>query len=220
MIAAITDSMTLDKLPVNWFDAAVLLILGLGLARGRKNGMSKEVLRVFQWVALVVVCGLFYEVAAQALVNIAEWDKSSSYVVGYLILAFLVWLVFAGLKKTLVPRLDGSNVFGSGEYYLGMFSGMVRFACMLVFVLALLNAPVYTQAQIQARQAYVKRWYGGGIYGGNYIPDLQMVQESVFKKSFVGPYIKGYLGMLLINTEPPESQKPAAKPGGIVTIRS
>ena len=219
MNAAITNSLTLAKLPVNWFDAAVLLVLGLGLFLGRKHGMTKEILRGLQWVALVVVCGLFYEVAAQALVNIAAWDKATSYVSGYLVLAFLVWVVFVFVKKAFVPRLTGSNLFGSAEYYLGMFSGMIRSACMLFFALALLNAPVYTQAEISAHQAYVKRWYGGGIYGGNYLPDLQTVQESVFKKSFVGPYIKDYLGVLLINTQPPEAQKPAAKPGGVVTIR-
>jgi len=218
MIAAITNSLTLDKLPVNWFDAAVLLVLSLGLFLGRKHGMTKEVMRVFQWLALVIVCGLCYETAAQAVVNIAAWDKATSYVTGYLILAFLVWLVFLGLKRVFVPRLTGSNVFGGAEYYLGMFSGMVRSACMLFFALALLNAPVYTQAEIAAHQAYVKRWYGGGIYGGNYIPDLHTVQESVFKKSFVGPYIKDYLGTLLINTEPTESQKPVVKTG-VVTIR-
>jgi uncharacterized membrane protein required for colicin V production len=211
MIAALTQSLTLDKLPYDWFDMAVLLILAFGLFRGRKNGMAKETLPLFQWLSLVIVCGLFYESAAQLLINAAAWSEPKSYMGGYLILAFVVWLVFAVLKKILVPRLTGSNFFGSSEYYLGMFSGMIRFACMLFFALALLNAPVYTPAEIQAHQAYVKRWFGGGIYGGNYLPDLATVQASVFKKSFVGPYITQYLGTLLINTGPAVSQKPAAK---------
>ena len=218
-MAAISDSLTLDKMPVNWFDAAVLLVLSLGLFFGRKHGMTKEVIRVFQWLALVIVCGLFYETAAQALINLTAWDTATSYVSGYLLLAFLVWVVFMGLKRYFVPRLTGSNVFGGAEYYLGMISGMVRTACMLFFALALLNAPVYTPAEIAAHQAYVKRWYGGGIYSGNYIPDLPTVQESVFKKSFVGPYIKDYLGTLLINSTPPDAKKPAPKTTGVATIR-
>ena len=213
MIAITLDSLTMDKLPVNWFDAAVLLILSFGLFRGRKNGMTKELLRTLQWVAVVVACGLLYELAAQALINFASWDRPSSFVTGYLAIAFLVWVVFVGVKKIFAPRLTGSDVFGGGEYYLGMFSGMVRFACMLIFGLALLNAPVYTSAQIAAHEAYVKRWYGGGVYGGNYVPDLHTVQESVFKKSLTGPYIKDYLGPLLINTVPPDTRKPAPKVG-------
>jgi len=221
MIAAFIDSLKLDNLPFNWFDVAVLLVLVMGLVRGRKNGMSKEVLRTFQWLALVIVCGFFYDTAAQLLINTVAWNKLNSYVAGYLILAFLVWLVFVVLKKALVPSLTGSNFFGNGEYYLGMMSGMVRFACIIFFALALLNAPVYTPAQIAAHQAYVKRWFGGGIYGGNYVPDVPTVQDSVFKKSFVGPYIKDYLGQLLINTgspEPEPAQKPAPKTG-VVTIQ-
>ena len=217
MIAAALQNLALDKVPFNWFDAALVFILGFGLFRGRKNGMTQEFLPLLQWLSLVIVCGLFYEVAAQALINIAAWSKPASYVSGYLILAFLVWLAFVVLKKIFVPRLTGSNAFGSGEYYLGMFSGMIRFACMAFFLLALLNAPVYTPAEIQAHQAYLQRWYGGGMYGGNYVPDLHTVQESVFKKSFLGPYIKDYLGTLLVNTEPPGSQKPVAKTA-VVTI--
>ena len=219
MIAGIIDSLTLDNLPVNWFDAAVLLVLALGMYLGRKHGMTKEVVRVFQWLALVIVCGLFYETVAQALVNFAACDKATSSVSGYLLLAFLVWLVFVGLKKYFIPRLTGSNVFGGAEYYLGMVSGLVRSACMLLFVLALLNAPTYTPAEIAAHKAYVKRWYGGGIYSGNYIPDFHAVQESIFKKSFVGPYIKDYLSPLLINTEPPDTKKPAPRATGLATTR-
>jgi len=219
MIAAITESLNLDNLPVNWFDAAVLLSLSLGLYLGRKRGMTKEIMRLFQWLAVVIVCGLFYETVAQALVNFVAWDKATSNVSSYLLLAFLVWLVFVGLKRYFVPRLTGSDVFGGAEYYLGMFSGMVRWACMLIFALALLNAPVYTPAEIAAHQAYVKRWYGGGVYTGNYIPDLHTVQESVFKKSFAGPYIKDYLSPLLINTAPPDTKKPAPKMTGVATIR-
>ena len=211
MMAAITDWLTFEKLPFNWFDAAVLLILLLGLARGRKNGMSKETMRVFQWLTVVIVCGLCYTAAAQALINIAAWSRPTSYVAGYLMLAFLVLIVFAVLKRALVPRLTGSNIFGGSEYYLGMFSGMIRFACMIFFALALLNAPVYTQADIQNHRAYVKRWFGGGMYGGNYIPDLQTVQESVFKNSCLGPYIKDYLGAMLINVEPRQNQTAPAK---------
>jgi hypothetical protein len=140
-------------------------------------------------------------------------------VTGYLLLAFLVWLVFVVLKKAIVPRLTGSNIFGGSEYYLGMFSGMVRSACMIFVALALLNAPVYTSAEIQARQAYVQRWYGGGIYSGNYVPDLHAVQDSVFRKSFLGPCVKNYLGTLLINTTPAGPTKTAAKQPGVITIR-
>ena len=59
-------------------------------------------------------------------------------------------------KRLLGYRMGENNFFGSGEYYLGMFSGMIRFACMLLAGLALLNAPYYTEADIKAHDAYVE----------------------------------------------------------------
>ncbi len=37
------------------------------------------------------------------------------------------------------------------------------------------------------------------------------MQEQVFNKSFTGPYIKDYLGPLLIETAPPPAAKPDAQ---------
>jgi uncharacterized membrane protein required for colicin V production len=218
MIAADVQSFALENLPVNWFDVAVLGLLILGLFRGRKHGMSKEILPLLKWLTLVLVSGFYYPMAAQLLVNTARWGKFASCFFGYLLLAFAIWILFLIFKRLLGYRLGENNFFGSGEYYLGMVSGMVRFACMLLAVLALLNAPYYTQADIQAHEAYTKRWFGGGLYSGNYFPDLATVQESVFKKSFTGPYIKDYLGPLLIETAPPSAVKPQPKPA-VVNIQ-
>jgi uncharacterized membrane protein required for colicin V production len=218
MIGAAIPNLALDNLPVNWFDAVVVGMLIIGLFLGRKHGMSKEVLPLLKWVSLVVVCGLFYPMAAQLLTNAAGMRKFPSYICGYLLLAFVIWIVFLIFKRLLSYRTSEDNLFGSGEYYLGMLSGMIRFACMLLAVLALLNAPFYTAADIIKHDAYVKRWYGGGLYSGNYFPSLQTVQEQVFKKSFTGPYIKDYLGPLLIEPAPLPKAKPEHKPA-VVNIQ-
>jgi hypothetical protein len=51
----------------------------------------------------------------------------------------------------------------------------------------------------------VQRWFGGGLYSGNYFPTVDSMQEQVFKKSFSGHYITNYLGTLLIDTTPSSS---------------
>ena len=210
----------MDKLPIYWFDGALLGILIFGLFRGRKQGMSREFLPLFKWVTLILVCGFLYPMAAELLTNTAGLGKGASYVCGYLLLAFAVWIVFLVFKRLIGYRMGENNFFGSGEYYLGMTSGMVRFACMVLAALALLNAPYYTDAEIKAHDAYVKRWFGGGVYSGNYFPDLHTVQESVFKKSFTGPYIKDYLGSLLIQTTPTDAKPPEpAKKTAVVNIQ-
>lgn len=216
MIAAAvakTSSLSLDHLPVGWFDGVLVVVLIVGFFRGRKNGMTKEVLPMFQWLATVLLGGLGYEMAAQPFINLANLGITSAYIFGYLSLALLVFFAFAYLKKLLTPRLDGSNFFGSAEYYLGISSGVLRYVCMLLFALALLHAPFYTPAEIAAHNAYNARWYGGGQQGfsGNFFPTVQGVQESVFNQSFTGPLIAKYLGVMLINTESAGPAKPAAK---------
>ena len=96
---------------------------------------------------------------------------------------------------------------------------MLVAACMLLALLALLNAPTYSQAEIKAKEAYTKRWFGGGVYTGNYFPDVHTVQESVFKNSFLGPYIKDYLGALLIETAPADNKTAPVQKTAVVNIQ-
>jgi membrane protein required for colicin V production len=208
MFANILQSLTSDNVPVNWFDAVVVLMLGFGLFRGRKNGMSKELLPLFQWLAVILVSGLFYATVAQLLAKLVGLSPLLSNLLAYALLAVVVLLIFSLLKRTVGLRLFGSNLFGNAEYYLGMPAGLVRFACLLIFALAFLDARHYTAAQIEDSNKYQERWYGA-----HFFPDLYTVQSQVFEKSFTGPYIKKYLGVLLIEPTSsgtkPETDEPA-----------
>jgi len=204
--------LTTGRLPFNWFDVLLVGLLVIGFFRGRKHGMTREILPLSKWVAVALVGGLCYPAVAPLIVNTVRAGKTASFVGGYLLLAFVIIVVFVILNKLFVHRMEDKGYFGGGEYYLGMISGTVRFFCMLLVALALLNAPYYTTAEIQAHEAYVKRWYGGGLYSGNYFPDMNTIQEMVFKKSFSGPYLKEYLSPVLIETAPAGAAKPQPKP--------
>jgi uncharacterized membrane protein required for colicin V production len=205
MIAAVTEShpaFSLDHLPFNWFDLALIAVLLFGLYRGRKNGMSKEFLPLLEWLLAVVLATLFYSKLTDILVNVANMKRSAgTYVVGYLMLVMLVFLVFYFIKYSLKPKVGGSSVFGGGEYYLGMLGGMLRYACIVTLFLALLNAPIYSTGDVAAIKAYNKKNYGGGLYEGNYLPNIPSVQHSVFEESFLGHYIKDYCGVILIHSD-------------------
>ncbi|HXE42535.1 MAG TPA: hypothetical protein VN516_05885, partial [Candidatus Baltobacteraceae bacterium] len=134
------------------------------------------------------------------------------YVCGYIILAVIILLIFGILKKLFMERVEKSGMFGNGEFYIGILSGLLRVALILIAILALLNAPVYTQADIDEHAAYVKKNLGGGMYSGDYFPTLQQVQEHVFEKSITGPFVKNDLGFFLINnTAAPPPEKPQPK---------
>lgn len=211
---------TLNHLPFGWFDVVTVAVLTFGFLRGRKNGMTKEVLPMLQWLCIVLVGGLGCEMAGQIFINTVQMDKTTSYVLGYLMLTLIVYFVFMLLKNALMPRLTGSNIFGSSEYYLGMVSGVVRYACILIFALAFLNAPYYSAADIAKAKAYNARWFGGGEagYSGNFFPSLQQVQAGVFQSSLTGPCVTNYLGVLLIKTVQPEAPKTPPKKQPVIQI--
>ena len=211
MIAATTEpSVPIKLLTANWFDITVIAVLVIGFYYGRKNGMSKEVLPLLQWLSIVIVSGLFYPTVAQWLVNMALLKFPAGCVMGYMLLALAVFFVFSLLKRALTRWLFGSNLFGSAEYYLGIPAGMVRFACILLFALAFLNARQFTAEEIKARHDYEQRWYGSDFF-----PGLQTVQEQVFEKSVTGHCIMEYLGVLLIQSTPPGKGQPEQKPAPV-----
>ena len=210
MIAAAVQksSWSLDKLTFGWFDVALILILAFGFWRGRKRGMSRELLPVFMWLGIVGAGAFGYQLLADELIQTGYirkifgnsfQERTAANLTAYLVIALVVWIIFTILKNLFKTKVEGANAFGSSEYYLGMFSGVVRYGCMVFFVLALLNAPFYSTADIAAQAAYNKRWLGGGLYDGNFIPDLPTVQSSIFKNSILGPLIKGNLSLLLID---------------------
>lgn len=214
MIAAATESLALDKLPFGWFDVVFAALLAFGAYRGRQNGLTKELVPTFRWVAIVLAGGLGYEFAGQIFYNFTGLGRAGSDTLGYLALAFLVFAVFIPVEGFLKTRLEGSSLFGGAEYYLGIFAGLVRYLGILLFSMALMKAPHYTTAEIQAQKDSAFQTFGGGQQGftGDFFPTFQQVQEGVFKKSLVGPFITDYLGVILINSVPVVADKTPAKP--------
>lgn len=203
--------MSLNEMPFNVFDVALLGILIMGVLRGRKHGMSEELMNLVKWLAVVIACSLFYEPLGGMMAQSTPFSLLSSYIFVYAGGAMLILAVFGMLKYYLGGKLVGSDIFGKSEYYLGMASGFVRFSCITLTFLALLNATYISQAQVQAMERFQN-----DMYGSNYFPTLHTAQEVVFEKSLTGGWIKDHLGFLLIKPTAPEDkslhQKEAALP--------
>ncbi|HEX4645167.1 MAG TPA: CvpA family protein, partial [Verrucomicrobiae bacterium] len=189
-------------LPINWFDFAVVIVIVIGANRGRKHGMSEEMMVMLQWVAIVFAAGFLYRPLGDALSDSsASFSHLACYIATYISIAIVVRIFFTLIKKGTGGKLIGSSVFGQGEYYLGMISGIVRFLCIMLAVLALLNARLYTSQEIAAYTAFQN-----DVYGSTYFPGLSTLQSGVFKESLMGPLVKQYLGFLLIAETPPEKK--------------
>lgn len=196
-------NLSLDKLPINFFDVALLVCVVTGIYAGRKHGMSGELLRLLQWLVIIIGAAFGYQWLGDLLVRSNLFNPLGAYLTAYLGIVIFTWLVFLGIKKTFGDHLVASDIFGQCEFYLGMASGSVRYVCILLAGLALLNARLYTTQEVTAM---VK--FQNDVYGSNFFPTLQSVQASVFERSLTGPYIRKYLSFLLIKpTHPAVNQQ-------------
>jgi hypothetical protein len=194
---------SLDQLPINLFDLLVIVVVTLGIYRGRKHGMSEELLNLLQWLVILFGCAVLWKPGGDLIGGFTNmFGRLACYLVAYICGAAVVFLLFLGLKRALNGKLLGSDVFGHAEYYLGMGSGMVRFSCMLLVGLALLNARYFSPTEVRAMQKFQD-----DVYGSNFFPTLQSVQAAVFDKSLTGPWIKANLGFLLIEPTEPETKE-------------
>lgn len=204
--------MSLDKLPINLFDLIVIVVLAAGIFRGRKHGMSEELIKLLQWLAILFGCAAIYEWGGQVFGQFTGiFGLLSRYLMAYVAGALLIVLLFALVKRGLDGKLLGSDFFGRAEYYLGMGSGLVRFSCMLLVALAVLNARYFSPTEVRAMQKFQD-----DVYGSDFFPTLHSVQQGVFEKSVTGPWIKQNLGFLLIKPTEPQNtefhQKDAVLP--------
>jgi uncharacterized membrane protein required for colicin V production len=193
--------MSLDKLPINVFDLVLIVVLSLGIWRGRKHGMSEELLGTVKWVLVVVGCAMLYEPAGKALAQSSPFSLLSSFVMVYVAAALAILGLFALIKHSLGGKLIGSDIFGRAEYYLGIGAGIVRLSCILVAALALLNARYFSPAEVQANERYQN-----DLYGSNYFPGLHSAQSVVFERSMAGPWIREHLDFLLIHPTRPQDK--------------
>lgn len=185
------------NLPVNWFDIFVLVMLLIGYTRGKKNGMSQESLAVLKWITVMLLPAIAYEPLGTWLATTAHLGKLTSYLIAYVVTAVVVAVVFILVTRPLGEKLKGSDAFGKSEFYLGMPAGILRFACVVMVLLALLNARYYSTAEVKASAKYDLE-----NYGSSFFPHLYTIQDDVFKKSFVGSQVHQYLGFLLIKPTP------------------
>lgn len=191
----------MGNLPFNWFDVFVVAFLVAGAFRGRKRGMSQEVIPLVKWLTLAFVCGLCYLPIATEISNGTVFGLFAASLTAYLGLALVIMIAFTLINRSLGGKVVGSDAFGRSEYYLGILSGMIRFACILIFGLALLNSRLYSQKELDDHRLYVQR-----NFDNDFFPTLFQVQDQVFKESLTGSTVAQNLNFLLIKPAYPDSK--------------
>ncbi len=194
------NSISMDQLPVGWFDLIVAALLVTGALRGRKHGMSEQLLPLLRWISAVVVAALLYKPVGHFIENQTLLSKLASFITAYLGCLLLVFISFSIIKRLTGGKPISAEKFGKSEYYLGICAGVLTVVCILIVALSFLNARKFSSKEIQARQAYEK-----DVYGSSFFPSLDSMQAFVFQKSMSGATLKQRAGNLMI--EPTVAQK-------------
>jgi uncharacterized membrane protein required for colicin V production len=182
---------------MNLIDVLIPVALLAGLIRGRKHGISVELIRTLKWIALVITGAALAPQAGDVLSKRGFFEYPIACLVMYLTIALGVFLFFSMLERRLTRRLEKGDAFGHAEYYLGMAAGMVRAACMILMALSILNYRAFTTTQVHAMEKFQRDEYGSEVF-----PTLYTFQKSVFQDSLTGKWIKNHLNFLLLEPSP------------------
>jgi uncharacterized membrane protein required for colicin V production len=174
------------------FDGLLVIVIGLGLWRGKVRGISEELLDFLQWVVIVVAAGFLYPHVGDLLVQ-AGLQRLSANIGGYVLIAILVVTLFSFIKKSVGNKLVESDFFGSWEYRLGMVAGAVRYFCIWVVFLALLSSRYFDAAAVAAERKYQEKEVGLVL-----VPTWGMAQRMALHDSLTGPYLRQYLAYVLM----------------------
>lgn len=177
--------MSVSDFQLKWFDLLVLALVAFGIFRGRKRGMSEELLDVFQWLCIVVIGALLYSPLGKTVSHFSGFSPLLSNVIAYTLVALVIKLLFSTVKRSVGEKLVQSDAFGRFEYYLGMIAGSVRCLCILIFALSFLHAKYISDAE---RAATAKMQADN--FGSISFPTLGSLQQSVFYESYAGKFIK------------------------------
>lgn len=193
--------MKLEDLGIGWIDLVMVGLLVLGVIRGRKRGMSEELLDVIKW-GLIVVTGAFcYEPLGSFLSSSTMFSSLAGYLAAYLAIVLLYILLVSFLRQRFGGKILGSDVFGNAEYYLGMCAGAVRYACIILVAMALLHARYYSPDEMKAHLKYQEE-----NFGSIFFPTPCSMQHELFTQSALGRLTQEHLPILLIRPTPPEEK--------------
>jgi len=192
---------SLEALQFGWFDVLVLTILLVGISRGRKRGMSEELLDVIKWALVLVVAANIYQPAGQVLAETTVFTDYFCYLAVYLLTIVFFVSVFSYLRPRLGEKIVSADFFGTGEFYLGMAAGAFRYACIILVLLALLNARHYSAQEIRDENAFQEANFGAIRF-----PTPITMQSAVFEKSLTGLMARTYLSAFLIRPTLPEDK--------------
>jgi uncharacterized membrane protein required for colicin V production len=185
----------------SWVDLAIVAVLILGMMRGRKRGMSEEMLDVLKWVSIIVVGSYLYEPVGQFLSENSPFSLLSCFTTVYALVILVFLGLFSMVKRAVGTKLVESDCFGDSEYYLGVFAGAFRYGCILLVALSFLHARYYSPGEVTSSRQTQLNDFGMVLF------TFSEVQAEIFKRSILGTLTEEYLSPLMIEPTSPQDKR-------------
>jgi uncharacterized membrane protein required for colicin V production len=185
----------------SWVDLAIVLVVVAGIFRGRKRGMSEELLDIIKWGAIFGTVAFLLRPIGEMLATSTMFSLLSCYIFTYTGIVILLSVIFGFVRRQIGDKLVSSDFFGSAEYYLGMVAGAFRYLCATIVVLAFLNARYYSPEELAADAAFQANNFGDIRF-----PTLAGLQNQVFARSATGGAAREFVPFLLIPSTSPEAK--------------
>ena len=174
------------------FDVLLIIVVGVGIWRGKERGISEELLDFLQWLVIIVAGGFLYSMLGDLLVA-AKMPRLVANITGYILVMIVVSIIFSLISKSVGNKLVDSDFFGGWEYRLGMLAGAIRYICIWIALLALLSSRYFDAAMVEAQRKAQEKETGIVL-----IPTWGILSRMAFYDSFTGPYIRQYLSHQLM----------------------
>lgn len=191
--------MKMAHFAVSWVDFVIFAVIITGIFRGRKRGMSEELLDIIKWVAVLTAAAFLTRPAGEMLAQSSVFSLLSCYIFIYTLIIVGMKVFFGFIRKQIGDKLVSSDFFGSAEYYLGMVGGAFRYLCVTIVVLAFINARYYSPEEIAEDARFQQNNFGDIRF-----PTWAGMQNAVFNKSVSGAMARDFVPFLLIPSTPPE----------------
>jgi uncharacterized membrane protein required for colicin V production len=186
-----------------WFDVVVIGAAALGVYRGRRHGISGELLPLLQWLSIFFMCGTFYEGAGLKLSHALHINPNVCFVIIYLLIAVLTVSLFGMVQRMVGNKLVSKDFFGDSEYYLGIAGGALHMIVIVMVGLSLLCASYVTEQELFSMQRFQRENFGGITF-----PTPNEMKYGALNYSVSGRLARRFVGGFFIDARPPEPEQP------------
>jgi len=175
-----------------WFDLVAVALIFVGVFHGRKNGMSQELFNTLKWLVMLAVAPLLYEPLGKLLLKFVPLKALYIYVGSFVAVAAITNALLVTMRKKIKDKMSGSDVFGSAEYPLGMLAGAFQYSCLLIMLVACLNAKYIDEEELQRQEAAQRE-----AMGERFFPTSGNLHKDALG-SISGQFIRKYFKFQLI----------------------